>query len=103
MLMSGPPKSVPFNYASVQRDDKNRFSVYDNCQLNPNTLALDPLANELNPQPITDIAAVPMEYEQITWIDDEQQFFLENFGGYQFGSLTPTNNGLCILRVHLKR
>lgn len=46
---------------------------------------------------------VPMEYKQSTWLDDKQQFFLENFDGYQFGSLTPTNNGLCILRAHLKR
>lgn len=100
--------ALPFTHkGEFIRDDKYGYTVYDNCKLDKSRIVLDlhwTPDKQYGTRDGTDHSAqslseFPDTYEQISYIDDQDTFYLESYEGVQYGEMQRSTNGMFIAKV----
>lgn len=96
---------LPFNHAAEYlRDNVHGYTVYDDCGLDKSRIALD---THWTPgkqygegaQIAQNLDEFPSVYGQISYIDEENTYFLESKEGHQYGEMRRSTNGMYVVRA----
>jgi hypothetical protein len=100
--MSTHTITVPFTYQDIQTDTKHGYTIYSHCKLDKSKITLSTQCQN-HTVPIYDLDKVPLEYEQISFINDDGKYYLENFDGCQFGVMWLIPDGTVVIKAHERK